>query len=82
MDITRKIERNRMDMLRQRLAQHVRVGLRGRGDDLSLSLGELEEVFDDLLFAFQPSARANSSWEFPVFLDAIIWSLLWGGMYG
>ena len=59
MDITRKIERNRMDMLRQRLAQHVRVGLRGRGDDLSLRLGELKKVFDDLLFAFQPSARVG-----------------------
>ena len=59
MDITRKIKRNRMDMLRQRLAQHVGVGLRGRGDDLSLRLGELKKVFDDLLFAFQPSARVG-----------------------
>ena len=59
MDITRKNKKNCMNMLRRRLTQHVRVGLRGRGDDLSLGLGELQKVSDDLLFAFHPSARVG-----------------------
>ena len=48
-----------MNMLRRRLTQHVGVGLRGRGEDLSLRLGELQKVSDDLLFAFHPSARVG-----------------------